>query len=409
MARFQFVARTADGAIQRGVETAASAPAVVSAIRARGAVVIDVKLEANDGLTMQQVLEAINPASWLPVRSVDIETSLAQLAVMLRAGLTLLSAIKNVVEQAPRLSVRNLWLKVSRNVQQGSSLADSLKAHPVFPPLVIQLVRIGEQTGNLETVLSRGAKIMEGRRQLRNTLINALIYPSIVVIMATGVATFMVLSVIPKLEVFLTQLGRRLPPMTQSLLDISYIVRNYWLHGLVGLAVSVAVFLVVYWTPAGRLFVDRCLLRVPLIGHLFRLAATSLLARSLSILLQSGVTLLEALRTVELLPANRYMRQVISNARDEVIRGGSLADGLRQRGGYLPMLSAMVAVGESAGTLDEVLDETATFHEDQLQVAIRRFSAFIEPVIVVVVGGIVGYVYIAFFVALFAAAGPGGR
>lgn len=409
MARFQFVARNPDGAIQRGIETAPSAPAAVSAIRARGSVVIDVKMEASDGLTVEQAAEALNPARWLPVRSVDVETSLLQLAVMLRAGLTLLTALKNVADQAPRLSVRNLWLAVSARVQQGSSLADSLQPYRAFPPLVVQLVRIGEQTGNLEAVLTRGAKIMERRRQLRNTLVTALMYPALVTIAALGVATFMVVSVIPKVEKFLGQLGRKLPAITQSLLDISWVVRTYWLEGLVGAGLFVAGATLLYWTPAGRLFIDRWLLRVPLIGNLFRLAATSLLARSLSILLQSGVTLLEALRTVELLPANHYLRQVISRAREEVIRGGSLADGLRQRGGYLPMLSAMVAVGETAGTLDDVLEETATFHEDQLQVAIRRFSALIEPAIVVVVGAIVGYVYIAFFVALFAAAGPGGR
>ncbi len=406
MARFQFVARTADGVLQRGVEDAASAPAVVAAIRARGYRVIDIQLEADGGLSVKDSLQALSPARWLPVRSVDIETSLSQLAVMLRAGLTLLAAMKNVTEQAPRRSVQQVWNQVSRRVQQGRSLADAMESHRAFPGLVVQLVRIGEQTGNLDVVLGRGAKIMERRRQLRNTLLTAMMYPAIVMVSATGVAAFMVVSVIPKIEKFLLQLGRKLPAMTQSLLDLSSAIRTYWLEGGAGVGIAIVAFLALYWTPNGRLFIDRWLLRVPLIGKLLRLAATSLLSRALGILLQSGVTLLEALRTAELLPTNHHLRRVISQARSDVIQGRSLAEGLRSHGGYLPMLSAMVAVGESAGTLDDVLDETAAFHEEQLQVAIRCFSAIIEPAIVVVVGCIVGYVYVAFFLALFAAAGP---
>jgi type IV pilus assembly protein PilC len=147
---------------------------------------------------------------------------------------------------------------------------------------------------------------------------------------------------------------------------------------------------------------------LPVIGHFLRLAATALASRSLSILLHSGVTLLEGLKTLENLHANHYLRRRLASARLEVIEGGNLATALKDRFAYLPMLSAMVAVGESAGTLDEVLEETARFQEEQLQTSIRQFSAIIEPVILVVVGSIVGFVYIAFFMALFAAAGSSG-
>jgi type IV pilus assembly protein PilC len=138
---------------------------------------------------------------------------------------------------------------------------------------------------------------------------------------------------------------------------------------------------------------------------LFRLASTATFSRSLSILIRSGVTLLEALRTVERLHHNRYLASQVVSARDSVMQGGTLAEPLRTPHAFMPMLPAMVAVGESTGTLDEVLDEVARFHESQLQVAIRRFSVIIEPAIIVIVGGIVGFVYISFFMALFSTAG----
>jgi type IV pilus assembly protein PilC len=148
-------------------------------------------------------------------------------------------------------------------------------------------------------------------------------------------------------------------------------------------------------------------MRVPIISTLFRLAATATFSRSLGILIRSGVTLLESLRTVERLHRNRFLASKVVAARDSVMQGGSLAEPLRAPYAFMPMLPAMVAVGEATGTLDDVLDEVARFHEAQLQVAIRRFSIIVEPAIIVIVGGIVGFVYISFFMALFSAVGSG--
>jgi type IV pilus assembly protein PilC len=344
----------------------------------------------------------------LPIRSLDVELSLNQLAVMLRGGLTLLSAMQNIAEQTPRASMRKVWQAVSREVQRGKGFAAALEAHRCFPTLVVQLARIGEQTGTLEPVLRRGAESMERRRTLRNALLMALSYPLLVLISAMGVTAFMVLNVIPKIQVFLVNLGRQLPPMTQLLLDISDAARTYLPHASIFSVVTcIALWACYLWTP-GRYAIDYTLLRIPLFGYFIRLAATALVSRSLSILLQSGVTLLEGLKTMESLHANRYLRQHLANARLQVIDGGNLATAIKDPLAYLPMLPAMVAVGESAGTLDEVLEETARFQEEQLQTAIRQLSAIIEPVILVVVGSIVGFVYIAFFMALFAAAGSGG-
>ncbi len=150
---------------------------------------------------------------------------------------------------------------------------------------------------------------------------------------------------------------------------------------------------------------DQRLLRVPVIGNLMRLAGTASFARALGILLRSGITLLEGLRTVEELLANRYLASRVTAARQAVIQGGALSDLLTTDHAFTPMLARMVAIGESAGTLDEVLDEVAKFHETQLQAAIRQLSVIVEPLIIVVVGAIVGFVYIAFFMALFSAGG----
>jgi len=162
---------------------------------------------------------------------------------------------------------------------------------------------------------------------------------------------------------------------------------------------------VMYKAPPGRMIIDRLLLRVPLIGKLFRLSATALFARSLSLLLESGVTLLEGLQTVENLISNRALASQIGMVRHAVLQGGTLAAPLIAKSSFMPMLGRMAAIGEETGTLDPDLKEVANFHEKQFDALVRRLSVLIEPAVIVLVGGVVGFVYIAFFLALFSLAG----
>ncbi len=400
MATFTYSARDRAGRPLRGSVDAPTPQAAAADLRNRGWMVLQVRAQTSRGGDREGGV-----GFGLPIRSSDIEVSLRQLAVMLRSGLTLLNALQTLVEQSPRRGVRRVWSDVSRQIQEGSGLAEAMARHPSFSALVVQLVRVGEQTGQLESVLVRAASGLEQRRRLRSQLLGALTYPSIVFVAAMGVTGFMVFSVIPKLQQFLGAMGRRLPPLTQFLVDLTDFIHAWVLQGVVVGLLLGGVFVGLRHWPPSRFWMDRYWVRVPILGGLTRLAGTVLVARGLSTLLRSGVTLLESLRTVERLMGNRYLASRVSGARDAVIQGGSLAAPLAGQQAFMPMLSGMVAVGESAGTLDEVLEEVARFYEDELQRAIARLAALVEPAIIVVVGGIVGFIYIAFFMALFAAAG----
>lgn len=401
MPRFTFTARDASGRSQQGTLDAASPSAAVDALRRRGWIVLQVRPEATPSRDVGADL--LMRIGWKPVRSVDVELSLQQLAVMLRGGLTLLDALTTLARQAERRSVRQVWRTVADALQEGASLGEAMQRHRCFSPMVVQLVRVGEQTGQLETVLVQAADALEQRRGLRATLVSALLYPAVVLVAAFGVTAFMILSVVPKLQIFLKALGKKLPPMTQVLIDISDFCRTSWPQMLTGLLTFVAAAVALYAWPGGRLWVDRMLLRLPLLGRVLRIAATVTFARGLGLLLESGITLLESLRTVERLHRNRHLANCVARARETVLHGGNLAEPLGAHHAFMPLLSCMVAVGESAGTLDDVLSEVAKFHQAQLQVTIRRLSSLLEPAITVVVGGVVGYVYISFFVAMFAA------
>jgi type IV pilus assembly protein PilC len=325
---------------------------------------------------------------------------------MLRSGLTLLDAMETLIEQAPGRATQALWADVSHAVAGGMPLGDALEGRPAFPHVVRQLVRVAEESGNLDVVLYRCAEMMERKRLLKTSTISALAYPVITVLAAAGVTIYMILGVIPQMKKFLTALGRKLPPMTQSLIDLSVFIQDYGLPILAGTAVFAVAAVFFYLSPPGRMQVDTWLLRIPIIGPVLRIGATALLSRAMSLLLQSGVTLLESLRTVETLHTNRRLGKLLADTRNRIIDGESLAPTLAAKGAYTPMLSKMAAVGETSGSLDDVLEQVAIFHEAQLQAQIRRLSALVEPAVIILVGGIVGYVYLAFFVALFAAAGP---
>jgi type IV pilus assembly protein PilC len=373
----------------------------VSQLRSRGWTVVNVREQADGAAQAGADLLARLP--FLGPRSIHIEMSLQQIAVMLRGGLTLLSSLSTVAEQAPRASVARLWRKVIDDVQEGLSFSEALERHSCIPHYVVRLVRVGEQTGLLEPVLVRGAQIMQSRREAQREMMTAMAYPALVVIGAVGVSAYMVVYLIPKLGKLLQSLGKELPVMTQLLLDIAAFVQEYGVGILVGLAATAAGCTFIYLSEAGRLWVDGAALRIPILGRIFRIGGTATFAQSLSTLLRSGVTVLEALVTVEQMHYNRRMAQTVRQAREEIMQGKSLAQSLSGSGGYMPLLASMTAVAEQVGSLDEVLDEVARFHQSQMQAVTRQLGAWVTPVVTVIVGGIVGFVYIAFFMALFAA------
>lgn len=405
MPNFAYIARDDQGRIRRGTSDAETILALRTNLQALGLKLAVAEAVAEPFSIVEWIHRYLNPLQWIPPRSIHVEIALEQLAVMLQSGVPLLGALQSVERQAQYAPMKRVIRQVSDDVQDGSSLAEALARHACFKEMVIQMTRIGELTGNLDAVLRDATRQLTRNRQNLNSTVTGLAYPVVVLVAAIGVAVYMVGVVLPELQKVLRSMGRKLPAMTQRLMDMAAWIETNGLSTLViSLAVAVATVLVYLWPP-GRLWIDRVSLRVPLVGNVLRLGGTITFASAMRSMLSSGITVLEALRTVERLHRNKFLASRVVAAREAVLAGDGLAPALSAKHTYTPMLGSMVAVAENTGQMEEVLERVTVFHEEQLNLAVKRLSAIMEPAIVVVIGFIVGYVYIAFFLALFSVSG----
>lgn len=398
MRSFAVRARRPDGSAAAFTRAAETRDALLAALRSEGLLVLSVTEEAPARAPRRRIGS---------LAAFEVETGLRQLASMVRGGVTLITALTTVSEQSERARTGRAWADVARAVSEGSTFSDALAADGRFGGVAVRLAAVGEQSGELALALTRAADQLESRRELKTAVVNALAYPFVAVTMAIGVSAYLVTAVIPKIADFLAAGGAELPAMTQALMDFSAWARAYAPEALVVCAAVVAAWFAVRASAKGREREDALLLRIPVAGRILRLSGTALFARSMQILTESGVTLLDALATGAELMSNRRFRRRVAEARECVLGGATLAESLAPAVEFMPMLARMAAVGETSGALPESFGETARFHETMLALAVKRFGMVIEPVMIVVTALIVGFVYVAFFLALFSMADVG--
>jgi type IV pilus assembly protein PilC len=405
MGMFAYDAVDRAGVATSGTLHASDRPAAIALLRSRGLVPMRIEQRAAEQ-PGASLVESERPGLWgriMPGGGEQIEIGLYQIAVMTRNGVNILTALRTVAAQTPYVRLRQIWLGVADRVQSGSSLSQALTDGRRFNRLVVQMVKVGEQTGELDKVLTRTTVILRKRREILNQQITAMGYPVVVLLAAFAISGWMVVGVIPALAKFLRTVGRKLPAITQALVDVSTVVTTNLPLVIIVLVALVGGIVVMYRYPPTRLVMDRLVLCTPVVGPALRTAASALFARSMAVFLRSGVRVVDGLGTLSALHSNRWLGQIVDRARTSVLRGAALAPSLRAPQGYTGMLTGMIGIGEQSGALDEVLDEVANYHEFHLEQLLKRVSTVFEIVTILVVGGIVGFVYIAFFVALFAA------
>jgi len=401
MTIFSYTARDRSGQQTSDVVDSASRDAAIMTLRGEGLLVLQINELKQKS---DEKSYSLNPLDYRSITSLDIENAFHQIAVMLRSGVSLLDAVELTRKHA-RIGTRKVWVRIAERIQQGGALKDALIEQGVFANLTVQLVAVGEQTGHLSRVMDQAAKEMASTRRLKKQITSALKYPAFTLLFAIGLVVFMLTSIVPEIKKLLLIFGKPMPPITQALIDVS----DWFVENVAFMAISAVVFVVVFavlynWPPS-RWWVDRFSLRVPLIGHVLRLSGTVLFCRAMGLLLSSGVLIVDALTTMEQLHGNKFMASHVAFAHSRVLQGSSLAEPLVEKSRYMDLVLQMIRVGESSGTLDDILAEMADYHEELLEQAIAKLTGMIAPIMTVFVGGIIGFVYAAFLVAMFSAAG----
>ena len=365
MPMFAYTALTSSGNELSGKQQASDLAEAQQLLRDRSLRVLEIKaVGGNSGFLGQD-----NFSDWLASQRSVSQSALIfffrQMAFMLRAGLSVTESLALANAQVSNGRLRLTCKLLLKDIEGGSSLSFAMNKHPdVFPDMAINLMVAGENTGDLDSIMERLALHLEKKAALRSQMINAMIYPSIVVLAAIGVGTFMVVSIIPKFADFLLSQGKPLPPSTQLLIDISSYVRENGLYILGGVIIFIILILLLYQTNRGRLWIDYLSLRIPVIGSVLTTGSMGQTTWSLSTLLASGVTVFNSLKVTGDLIANRVFSDQMHRASGKVLEGKDMSSSLQHP--RIPILvTQMIAVGERTGSLDRILQEMGLYYSNQ--------------------------------------------
>ena len=382
-----------------GEMEAASQEAVFARLRSQRIQPIPARVrEKGKGLEKELTI----PGFGAKVTAHDVMLFTRQFATMIDAGLPIVQGLDILAQQSDNKAFRNTIKTIKQDVESGFTLADALKKHPkVFDDLYVNMVAAGEVGGVLNTILNRIAIFIEKAAKLKSKVKGAMIYPCTIVVVAVAVVTVLLLFVIPVFAELYGGMGKALPAPTQITINISNFFRAYFMYmgvALVGAGVAIKMY---YKTEHGRFNIDGLMLKLPVMGDLIRKVAVARFSQNMSILLSSGVPILDGLAITAKTAGNKVVEKAIMTARISISQGRTVAEPLTESKIFPPMVCQMVAIGENTGALDAMLKKVAEFYEDEVDTAVANLTALMEPVIMVVLGVILGGLVISMYLPIF--------
>ena len=320
-----------------------------------------------------------------------------QLGTLLGAGIPLTEALRALIEQAETRKAETMLREVRESVGQGVSLADALAVHPQwFTDLYVNMVRAGQATGNLDVVLNRTADYMTSQRALRRKVISALTYPMMMIGIGMIVVAILMGFVVPRITAMLIDTGQTLPVPTKLLIAASDWFKSYWMLAALGIAlVSFIIERIYHRSERGRLFFDRNMLRIPLIGELLRKQAVSRFTHTLSTLLKSGVPVVTSLEITRNVVGNRVVADATEAIRTRILEGTDISSPLKASGAFPPVVAYMVSVGEQSGELEGMLERIGEAYDEEIAITTERLTSVLEPVMIVLLAVVVGYIVVS--------------
>ena len=387
MAVFEYKALEKSGKRVKGIVDADSPVAARRKLREQQLFPTKLKESRSDAGTSAHAMDM--PFGGASARDIALMTR--QISVLLNAGMPLSDVLGALLEQTSKAKLRKTIFDVRARITEGLSLAEALSGHPkIFSNLYINMVRAGESSGSLEEVLERLADILEHQARLRAKVLSTLAYPCFMIVFAVGIISFLSFVIVPRITHLFEKQGQELPALTKALIATTGFIGSYWyflIGGVVGLFV-----LWTYWIsrPKGRRTWDRIKLKFPLYGSLHLKLVCGRFARILGTMLQSGLTMMRSLNVVSTVVQNTYIEEVLEDVKASVRRGQGLAAPLRESGIFPPMLIHMTELGQRSGELENMLVKVADTYDEDVQITIDAIVSLLEPIIIVVMGVLVG-------------------
>jgi type IV pilus assembly protein PilC len=379
----------------------------------KGSIDAENEAEANTKLRQQQLVVSqlkrvdIKPAGFMSIGAVARKASTAELALftrqmatMIGAGIPLLEGFEILAEQTME-SNKGFGMGLQEcadMVRGGSELSESMSRFPrIFPEIYVNMVKAGEASGQLDVILDRLADFLEANESLKREIKSAMTYPVISLVLVLSITAYLLIFVVPKFESMFKSLNAKLPGITVFVLDCSYFVQNQW-YVVLGIVAAVWISYKLFTATAkGRFLKDTLFLKAPVFGPLGQKVAISRFSRTLSTLLASGVPLLAALEIVASTSGNAVIEETLLATRDTVKKGESLTSHLQKAWVFPPMVVRMIGIGEKSGALEQLLSKISDFYDEQIHATVKALTSLIEPIMLALMGGIVGTIVVAIF------------
>jgi type IV pilus assembly protein PilC len=395
MSTYLFKAIDLTGGKARGEVEADSKQAVADQLKQRGLIVLDIA----DKHSSREIELGFTKS----VKASELAVFSRQLSTMISSGMSILRSLYVLEEQTESKFLKETIVAVRKDVEAGLSLSDSMARHPkVFNPLFVAMTQAGEMGGVLEDALMRVADQLQKDAGLRRQIKSAMVYPTMVIIFAVGVMMALVAFLVPVFQGVFKQFGGELPKLTQVSVFMSEAVTGYWWLIFGSTAAVLVAFLKWKKSSWGRPQWDHFRLRVPMkIGTIVQQVAVARWSRTLASLTSAGVPLLQALDITGRTGGNVAIEEAMDGVISSVKRGGTIAAPLAQAPIFPPMVTHMVGVGEETGALDAMLDRVAEFYEEQVEASVKALTSILEPIMIIVIGGIVGFIVISMYLPLF--------
>jgi len=386
--------RTPGGDVQTGELAVETRRDLTSALRKKRIILISAK-EKRKAISLL-------PKRGGTVRTKDLALFTRQFATMINAGLPLVQCLDTLAKQTTKPVFRDVILKVMKDVESGSTLAESIAKHKnVFQELYVHMVTAGEAGGILDVILARLATFLEKMDALMRKVKTAMMYPSVVMTVALGATVFMLVFIIPTFAKMFKDFGGILPMPTRIVLGVSTFIRTQWWLILAVIAGILVAFKRLRSTEKGRYKIDQVLLKFPAIGDILMKSSVARFTRTLGTLISSGVPILDGLNITAKTAGNMVIHDAILKTRASISEGETISGPLRESAVFPPMVVQMIAIGEETGALDEMLSKIADFYEDEVDTAVEGLTSIIEPVMIVFMGGVVGTMVVAMYLPIF--------